>query len=78
MMKQLVMSVVVAFAFGVRGAEKNDWETPEVNSINRLPPRTYAMPLAAEKDALTDALEPETPYAVSLNGACKGRGAVFP
>lgn len=43
MMKQLVMSVVVAFAFGVRGAEKNDWETPEVNSINRLPPRTVRL-----------------------------------
>ena len=50
---------------------RNDWENPEVNSINRLPPRTYAMPLAAEKDALTDALEPETPYAISLNGDWK-------
>ena len=38
-----------------------EWEDPAVNSINRLPPRTYAMPLADEAAALTDALEPETP-----------------
>ena len=48
-----------------------EWEDPQVNSINRLQPRTYSMPLAAEKDALTDALEPETPYAISLNGDWK-------
>ena len=50
-----------------------EWENPNVNSLNRLPPRTYAMPLASEDDALTDALEPETPYAVSLNGEWKFR-----
>ena len=48
-----------------------EWEDPQVNSINRLPSRTYSVPLAAEKDALTDALEPETPYAISLNGDWK-------
>ena len=37
------------------------WEDPAVNAVNRLPPRTYSMPLAEEKAALTDALEPETP-----------------
>lgn len=46
------------------------WEDPAVNSRNRLPPRTYAMPLADETSALTDALEPETPYRQSLNGTC--------
>ena len=50
---------------------RNEWEDLAVNSKNRLPPRTYAMPLADEKAALTDALEPETPYALSLNGTWK-------
>ena len=52
-------------------AETNDWENLQVNSINRLPARTYAMPLASEAAALTDALEPETPYRKSLNGDWK-------
>ena len=50
---------------------RNDWENPAVNSINRLPPRTYSMPLANEAAALTDALEPETPFKKSLNGTWK-------
>ena len=49
------------------------WEDPSVNSINRLPPRTYTVPLAEESAALTDALEPETPYVLSLNGFWKFR-----
>ncbi len=49
----------------------NDWENPAVNSRNRLPPRTYSMPLKGESAALTDALEPETPYRKSLNGTWK-------
>ena len=52
-------------------ADAPEWEDPAVNSVNRLPPRTYAMPLASEKSALTDALEPETPYRKSLNGTWK-------
>jgi len=52
-------------------AEKPEWEDLEVNSVNRLPARTYTVPLAAEADALTDALEPETPYRLSLNGNWK-------
>ena len=47
------------------------WEDPSVNARNRLPPRTYAMPLADEAAALSDALEPETPYKKSLNGTWK-------
>ena len=54
-----------------RGAELNDWENPQVNSRNRLPARTYAMPLADEAAAFTDAIEPETPYKKSLNGNWK-------
>ena len=50
-----------------------EWEDPQVNSINRLPARTYSMPLAAEGDALTDEIEPRTPYALSLNGEWKFR-----
>jgi len=46
-------------------------ENPAVNSINRMPARAYSMPLSDVKSALTDALEPETPYKQSLNGNWK-------
>ena len=59
--------VIPAVAF----AATNDWENLSVNSINREPARTYAMPLASEEAAFTDALEPDTPYKVSLNGIWK-------
>ena len=48
-----------------------EWEDLAVNSLNRLPARTYSMPLADESAALTDALEPATPYKKSLNGVWK-------
>ena len=48
-----------------------EWENPFANSINRLPARTYSMPLADEKAAFTDAIEPETPFKKSLNGEWK-------
>ena len=51
--------------------ETNDWENTEVNSLNREPARTYSMPLASESAAFTDAIEPETPYKMSLNGIWK-------
>lgn len=50
---------------------ENDWENPAINSINRLPARTFAPPLASAEAALTDALEPETPWVLSLNGDWK-------
>ncbi len=52
-------------------ASLNDWENPKINSRNRLPPRTYAMPLASVDAALTDAVEPATPFKMSLNGDWK-------
>ena len=58
-------------AWSVLSAELNDWENPAVNSRNREPARTYSMPLAAESDAFTDAIEPETPYRKTLNGIWK-------
>ncbi len=48
-----------------------DWENIDVNSFNRMPAATYAMPLANAKAALTDALEFETPWKMSLNGTWK-------
>ena len=69
-MKRIVVAIGLA-ACGAFAAEVNDWENLEVNSINRLPARTYAMPLADEKAAFSDALEPVTPYSVSLNGDWK-------
>ena len=46
-------------------------EDPSVNSINRLPARAYSMPLADEKAAFGDGLEPATPYVKFLNGNWK-------
>ena len=61
----------VGCAFATTLQTVADRENPDVNSRNRLPPRAYSMPLASERDALTDALEPETPYRKSLNGTWK-------
>ena len=69
-MKKIAVVIGLA-ACGVFAAETNDWENFEINSINRLPARTYAMPLADEQAAFSDALEPPTPYAVTLNGDWK-------
>ena len=66
-----MLSLLALTASVTVAAPVNDWENPAVNSINRLPSRTYSMPLASEKDALTDALEPKTPYKMSLNGTWK-------
>ena len=60
------LAAVTTFA-----GEPNDWENLAVNSRNREPARTYSMPLASEDAAFTDALEPESPYKVSLNGIWK-------
>ena len=69
-MKRMLVAIGLA-ACGAFAAEVNDWENPEVNSINRLPARTYSMPLADEQAAFSDALEPATSYSVSLNGDWK-------
>ena len=64
--------LALLFAGAVSGVlSAAEWEDLSVNSLNRLPPRTYSMPLADEAAALTDALEPETPYKMSLNGTWK-------
>ena len=63
-----IMTLATLALLTATAATANDWENPAVNSINRLPARVYSMPLADEKDALTDALEPVTPYKMSLNG----------
>ncbi|MBR1920731.1 MAG: beta-galactosidase, partial [Kiritimatiellae bacterium] len=70
-----LFAVAGLFAGGAVAAEAtNDWENLAVNSINRLPARTYAMPLADEEAAFAEApgaFEPATPYAQSLNGDWK-------
>ena len=73
-MKQInliLLTVAAVMSVQFLPAATNDWENLAVNSINRLPPRTYAMPLKSMQDALTDDLEPATPYAKSLNGIWK-------
>ena len=73
MEKMLMIAAAVLTGISAVAAEAkpNPWEDPAVNSINRLPARTYAMPLADEQAALTDDLEPITPFKKSLNGDWK-------
>ncbi len=71
MKKLLMLSVMTTVSALMADVARNDWENPAVNSINRLPPRSYAMPLASVEAAFTDALEPATPFKLSLNGNWK-------
>ena len=64
------VAAVVAF-LAADGANENDWENLAVNSRNRLPPRTYSMPLRSVEEALSDELEPPTPFVKTLNGTWK-------
>ncbi len=68
-MKIETMTALALAASAAIAAERtNDWENTAVNSINRLPARTYTVPLADEASALSDDLEPATPYSMSLDG----------
>ncbi len=58
----------LALCAGLEARADEDWENLAVNSRDRLPARTFAMPLESVEAALTDALEPSTPYVKSLNG----------
>ena len=62
---------LVPIRMAAEGATTNDWENLAVNSISRLPARTYAAPLASVASALTDRLTFETPYVRSLDGSWK-------
>ena len=68
-MKTRLCAVAVFLASCAAAAEP--WEDPQVNEINRLPARNFTLPLACAADALTDALEPPTPFVRSLNGQWK-------
>lgn len=75
-MNTLKASVVISTALAsciswASATVTNDWENTSINSINRLPARTYSIPLQSEKDAFTDALDPFSPYVLSLNGDWK-------
>ncbi|MCR5414122.1 MAG: DUF4981 domain-containing protein [Kiritimatiellae bacterium] len=69
-MKRTAFIVAAALAAHIAKADAApaDWENPAVNSWNRLPARTWSVPLASEEAALTGALEPETPYIMTLDG----------
>ena len=67
------LTAIAAMASALAAAATHDWENPAVNSRNRMPAATYAMPLADEKVALSDALEFDTPWKMSLNGEWKFR-----
>ena len=68
---KIALIATAALSALVAAAEPNDWENTAVNSRNREPARAYSMPLASADAALTDALEPATPYRISLNGTWK-------
>ncbi len=72
------MTTLAAMCIVAAAAVANDWENPAVNSIDRLPARSYTVPLKAEADAFTDALEPKSPYVASLNGEWRFRWAGNP
>lgn len=64
--------VMAAFSLAVFAAQADEpWQDPAVNELNRLPARAFAPPLASEEAALSGALEPETPYVLSLDGTWK-------
>jgi beta-galactosidase len=63
-MTALLSSLILPIA----AAAAQPWLDPGQNSENREPSRTYTVPLADEKDALADELEPPSPYVKSLNG----------
>ena len=67
----LVLPLLAALDVSAVVSVREPWQNPAVNSINRLPARVYTMPLADEKAAFTDALEPETPFKKTLNGDWK-------
>ena len=69
--RETITAAVLSATLLAGGAETNDWENTQVTERNRLPARTYALPLADAAAAFTDALEPETPYRQSLNGTWK-------
>ncbi|MBQ3747395.1 MAG: beta-galactosidase, partial [Kiritimatiellae bacterium] len=71
--KIISLAAVAVMASTLSVAATHDWENPAVNSRNRMPAATYAMPLADEKVALSDALEFDTPWKMSLNGEWKFR-----
>jgi hypothetical protein len=59
-MNTKMISLFIAIVATGKIFAANDWENTYVNSINRLEPRTYSVPLADEKAALTDKLEAES------------------
>lgn len=64
----ILLCLVSASGFSRTGMPFDELENPGINSLNRESARAYSMPLADVKSALTDAIEPETPYVKSLNG----------
>ena len=65
MKMSLLVAVGIVPVVSVWGALPH--EDPQVNEINRLPARTYSMPLACVDEAFTDD-EPTSKWGMSLNG----------
>lgn len=63
--------LAISFSAFPQGMPYDELENPAVNAIGRNPSRAYSMPLANVKAALTDELEPSTPFVKSLNGDWK-------
>ena len=65
------MTALALLAAAAAASATPAWEDPAVNSENRLPARTYSMPLADESAALSGEIDPATPFRKSLNGIWK-------
>ena len=65
------MTALALLAAAAAASAAPAWENPAVNSENRLPARTYSMPLADEAAALSGEIDPATPFRKSLNGVWK-------
>ena len=71
MIRQALLAISAAALAGPAAPAAEPWQDPAVNERTRLPARAFAPPLASEEAALSGALEPETPYVLSLDGTWK-------
>ena len=71
MMRHLIFCMAAGTVVLAGAAEMPRWVDPAVTAVNRLPAAAFLPPLADEAAALSEALEPETPYVKSLNGDWK-------
>lgn len=68
--KKLFACFLMAFCFSTAFSQSNEWENPNVNSINRLPMHTSFFAYNSELEALNDDMKNNDNF-LSLNGEWK-------